>query len=66
MDYEFRTLDLNYEQLSDYCIKLRKKIVEVDNEDQEGEGMTFPLPSTCSCGQKEITNLQSEHTRERN
>ena len=38
MDYEFRTLDLDYERLSTYCIKLREKIVEMGNEDQEGEG----------------------------
>ena len=38
MNYEFRTLRLDYELLSDYCTKLRKKIVESGREPQEGEG----------------------------
>ncbi|NHI94378.1 MAG: hypothetical protein EAX96_17935 [Candidatus Lokiarchaeota archaeon] len=43
MDYEFRTLDLNYERLSEYCVELRKKIVETANENQEGEGYDLPF-----------------------
>ena len=43
MDYEFRALDLDYEKLSEYCIKVREKLVEVENEDQEGEGYDVPF-----------------------
>ncbi len=43
MDYEFRTLDLDYEKLSEYCTKLKEKLVEVKNEDQEGEGYDLAL-----------------------
>ncbi len=38
MNYEFKTLELNYEELSDYCTKIRERIVEAGNEAQEGEG----------------------------
>ena len=43
MDYEFRVLKLDYNELSDYCRKVRDKIVEVGNEDQEGEGYDLPF-----------------------
>ena len=43
MDYEFRALKLDYNELSDYCKKLRDKIVEMDNENQEGEGYDLPF-----------------------